>query len=108
MTTRPPIGEHQERAIDEIMQRDSLLIEYGTGTGKTRIYAEAIEALILAGEAPVLVLVPNSLIEQTTDEFRFWLGPDWSEKFLMVLNGGFSIEDRRQPVSYTHPSPRDS
>lgn len=96
----PPLGAHQEDAINEIMDRESLLVEYGTGTGKTRVYVEAIEALIASGEAPVLVLVPNSLLEQTTDEFTRWLGPRWVDRNLQVLGGGYSIADRRQQLKF--------
>lgn len=96
----PPTGKHQDRAIDEIMAQASLLIEYGTGTGKSRIYVEAIEALIMAGEAPGLVLVPNSLIEQTRDEFITWLGPEWVAKHVLILSGGMTIEQRRQQLRF--------
>lgn len=95
-----PLGDHQDRAIDEIMAEQSLLVEYGTGTGKSRIYVEAIEALILAGEAPGLVLVPNSLIEQTVDEFIKWLGRDWVDRYMSVLSSPMTIETRRQELRF--------
>ena len=96
----PDAGPHQIRAVDEIMQRESLLIEYGTGTGKTRIIAESVEAIIRAGEAPVLVLVPNSLLEQTDEEFRKWVGDDWVDRHVLVLWGGYTIDQRRQQIKY--------
>lgn len=96
----PSIGEHQDRAINEMMDRSGLLIEYGTGTGKTRVYVEAVEALLMAGDVPVLVAVPNALIEQTSEEFERWLGEDWVVKHLLVLNGTYSIEDRRHHLRY--------
>lgn len=96
----PPIGAHQDRAIETCIDRESVLVEYGTGTGKSRIFIELIEALIIAGEVPILVLVPNSLIEQTTEEFVKWLGLAWCERYLMVLDGSFSIEDRRHHLAY--------
>jgi hypothetical protein len=96
----PPILEHQDRAIDALIERDNLLVEYGTGTGKTRIYVEFIEALVLAREVPILVLVPNELIEQTTEEFSYWLGSDWTERHLFVLDGTYPIVDRRQHLKY--------
>jgi len=99
-TGLPPCLPHQDRAIEEIMQRDFLLVEYGTGTGKTRVYVEAIEALLLAGEMPILLAVPNSLIEQTVQEFRYWIGEDWVEKNLEVLDGNLRIEIRRQQLRF--------
>lgn len=95
-----PIGTHQDRAINDALKRTSLLVEYGTGVGKTRIYVELIEALVLSGEVPVLVAVPNSLIEQTTEEFGKWLDPAWIDKHLLVLDGGNSIEERGQLLRY--------
>jgi SNF2 family DNA or RNA helicase len=96
----PPIGAHQDRAINECLDRDSLLVEYGTGTGKSRIYIELIEAILAAGEVPALVLVPNSLMEQTFEEFVKWLGYDWCLKRIAVLNGGFTIDERRHHLRF--------
>jgi SNF2 family DNA or RNA helicase len=96
----PPIGDHQDRAINRMMEEQALLIEYGTGTGKSRIYVEAIEALLLAGEVPILVLVPNSLIEQTVQEFWTWLGKPWVRKHLLPLTGSMRIDDRRHHLRY--------
>jgi SNF2 family DNA or RNA helicase len=98
--SKPDIGPHQNTAIDVIMDEDFKLIEYGTGTGKTRIYVESIEALIYAGEVPVLVMVPNSLIEQTIEEFTLWTSKTWVNRNVMVLDGNFTIEDRRQHLKY--------
>lgn len=92
--------EHQDVAIDAMLDRDSLLTEYGTGTGKSRIYIELIEALILAGEVPIIVAVPNSLIEQTVEEFTKWLGEPWVLKHLLVLDGSYSIGDRRHHLKF--------
>jgi SNF2 family DNA or RNA helicase len=97
---RPPVGPHQERAIDAILDEATPLIEYGTGTGKTRIYVEAIEALVAAGDIPILVLVPNSLIEQTVEEFWTWTSKSWVRKNLYILDGTQSIETRRQLLKY--------
>jgi SNF2 family DNA or RNA helicase len=96
----PPIMEHQDRAINEAIDRESLLVEYGTGTGKTRVYVELIEALVVSGEVPILVAVPNALIEQTVEEFETWLGEPWCVKHLLVLNGSYSIEDRRHHLKF--------
>lgn len=96
----PPIGGHQDRAIDACLDRESVLVEYGTGTGKTRVYVELTDAIVAAGEVPILITVPNSLIEQTFEEFQKWLGFDWCEKYLLILDGSYSIEDRRHHLRY--------
>jgi hypothetical protein len=99
-TALPPCGPHQDRAIDVIMDDMFKLIEYGTGTGKTRVFVESTEALVTAGDVPILILVPNSLIEQTVEEFDKWVGWEWVEKHLMVLGSDFKIEDRRQHLKF--------
>lgn len=76
------------------MDRPGLLVEYGTGTGKTRILVESVAVLLLTGEAPILVCVPNSLIEQTVEEFQKWNGQAWVDKNLAVLDGGYTIPQR--------------
>jgi SNF2 family DNA or RNA helicase len=95
-----PVGPHQDRAIDTIMDEESLLIEYGTGTGKTRIYVEAVEALVYTGDIPILILVPNSLIEQTVEEFWKWASPAWVDRHVQVLAGGMNVEDRHQHLKH--------
>ena len=99
-STLPACLPHQHTAIDEIMSRDSLLVEFGTGTGKTRVICESVEAILQAGEAPVLVLVPNSLLEQTAGEFEMWLGPAWVDRNLMVMWGRYTIDQRRQAIKF--------
>lgn len=69
-------------------------------TGKTRIIVEMIVAILMAGEMPILVAVPNSLIEQTVEEFEKWAGEDWVVKHLLVLNSTYSIEDRRHHLRF--------
>ncbi len=65
-------------------------------TGKTRIFVEAIEALVAAGEIPVLVMVPNSLIEQTVEEFEKWTSQSWVAHHVMALDGALTLENRAQ------------
>ena len=96
--TNLPLGAHQERALDAIMENEALLVEYGTGTGKTRIIVESTAAIIAAGETPVLILVPNSLIEQTVEEFVQWNGDAWTDRYVAVLDGNVSIYLRREAL----------
>jgi hypothetical protein len=96
----PPLGAHQDRAIEEGILRDSLLIEYGTGTGKTRVIAEMTEAIVKAGEVPVLILVPNGLMEQTVEEFEKWVGAAWVERNLANLSATYTISERAYALQY--------
>lgn len=92
---------HQWDAIEEIVSRSALLIHHGTGTGKTRSAIEAIDVIVGAGEIPILHVVPNSLIEQTVEEYTTWLGQDWVDRYLSVLDGRFSIGQRADSLSGT-------
>ncbi len=92
MTDTPP---HQERAVDEIMSRSHLLVEYGTGTGKTRIYVDAIVNMVEVGDVPILLTVPNSLIEQTLEEFQRWAGKEWTDQNVTVLAPPLTLAQRR-------------
>jgi hypothetical protein len=94
LATLPALGAHQSRALEAIMDRDSLLVEYGTGTGKTRIMVEALQVLVSVGDIPILLCVPNSLMEQTVEEIDTWLGKEWRRKNLVALNSKFSIAQR--------------
>ena len=94
LATLPALGAHQSRALEEIMDRNSLLVEYGTGTGKTRIMVEALQVLVSVGDIPILLCVPNSLMEQTVEEIETWLGKEWRRKNVMALNSKFTIASR--------------
>lgn len=95
---RIPMGEHQYRAVESICERDGLLIEYGTGTGKARIICEASKVLVKVGDVPILVAVPNSLIEQTYEEFQKWCGRNWTARNVKVLDRTLTIYQRREAI----------
>lgn len=95
--TTPPM-EHQWKAIEEILDNPNLLIEYGTGTGKTRILVETVKVLVAAGEVPVVIIVPNSLIDQTIDEFEEWAGKKWTAKHVHALDDTTTIYMRREAL----------
>jgi SNF2 family DNA or RNA helicase len=97
-----PPQPHQQTAIERIMDEESLLIEYGTGTGKTRIAVEVATVLLANGEIPGLIIVPNSLIEQTVDEFVKWTGEAWVNKYVHALDGSLSIYQRREALKRGH------
>lgn len=96
MTAPPAPQPHQETAIERIMDEESLLIEYGTGTGKTRVIVEVARVLVANGEAPILIVVPNSLLEQTLQQFERWAGASWTEKHVEVLDARLTIYQRRE------------
>lgn len=93
-----PLGKHQRRALEEMMARNNLLIEYGTGTGKSRIIAEAAAVFIMSGDIPGLILVPNSLLEQTYEEIEKWAGKDVARKHVTVLDSSYSVYQRREQL----------
>jgi hypothetical protein len=67
--------------------------------GKTRSAIEAIDVIVGAGEIPILHVVPNSLIEQTVEEYTTWLGTGWVDRHLAVLDGKLSITQRAEALS---------
>lgn len=93
-----PLKPQQVFALEQICERDNLLVQYGTGTGKTRIYIEGIAVLVQIGEVPIIVAVPNSLIEQTTEQFEYWLGKSWVDDHLRVLGPPRTIDRRRDAL----------
>jgi superfamily II DNA or RNA helicase len=93
-----PPQPHQQTAIEKIIDEESLLIEYGTGTGKTRIAVEVATVLLANGEIPGVVVVPNSLIEQTVEEFTKWTGEKWVNRYVHALDGNLSIYQRREAL----------
>jgi ATP-dependent helicase STH1/SNF2 len=97
MTVADPLP-HQRDAIEEIIAREALLVHHGTGTGKTRTAIEAIDILISVGESPVLHVVPNSLIEQTVEEYETWLGEQWCQRRLVVLDSKLSLNQRAEAL----------
>lgn len=101
MTVAPSIPDpmaHQWEAINEIVEREALLIRHGTGMGKTRVAVEAVSILVGAGDVPIIHVVPNSLIEQTVEEYEAWLGMGWVANHLCVLDGKIKIASRAEAL----------
>jgi SNF2 family DNA or RNA helicase len=95
---------HQGAALERMMDEQSLLIEYGTGTGKTLVIAMAVHTLVINGEVPIVVVVPNSLMEQTQDEFEAWTSKEWVENHVSFLTGATSIAKRADTIRTTDAS----
>lgn len=95
---------HQVAALERIMDENSLLIEYGTGTGKTLIVAMAVHTLVVSGEVPIVVLVPNSLLEQTAEELTTWTSKEWVEHHVEFLDSKRTIPQRAERIRTTDAS----
>lgn len=95
---------HQGAALERIMDEESLLIEYGTGTGKTLIIAMAVATLVMSGEVPILVLIPNSLLEQTEQEFIRWTTESWVDNHILILDKSNTIQERASIIKTTDAS----
>lgn len=93
--TIPPMDIWQQRAVDAMCDYEDLLVEYGTGTGKTRIGVEFLKVLVDCGDIPALVVVPNALIEQWIEQFHRWAGKKWTARHVMVLGSAYTIQRRR-------------
>lgn len=95
-----PLGDHQLRALQEMMDREYLLVEYGTGTGKSRIIGLAAEIFVESGDIPGLILVPNSLVDQTYDQIVEWVGSKWAAKNITRLDRRLPVSHRRERLRY--------
>lgn len=93
-----PLLPHQVRALEVLCSKEDQLVEYGTGTGKTRIYVEFADIMVRSGDIPGLILVPNSLMEQTVEQFSEWLGDRWIDKHLKILGPPRKVESRREAL----------
>ena len=79
-------------------------VVHNTGMGKTGTAIMAIDILVGAGDVPILHIVPNSLIEQTVEEYDAWLDPGWTDKHLCVLDGKTKVSIRAEALSGYHRS----
>lgn len=92
------MDEKQLFAIEQICELEHLLIEYGTGTGKTRVMIEACKVLVEVGDIPIIICVPNSLMEQMVLELVKWAGANWTDKNVKVLDSSYTIYRRREEL----------
>lgn len=84
---------HQERAINAILERPALYVAYGTGTGKFGIMVTAAEALYYAFGGQVLILSPNSILDQQVRDMDDWIPDTWRDSG-RVLGGSLTLRDR--------------
>lgn len=95
---KPRMLKHQRRAVKALCKYAWMLVEYGTGTGKTRVIVEACKILVEVGDVPIYIGVPNSLIEQTIEQFQQWVGKKWTRNNVRVLDSGKTIWRRRDEL----------
>lgn len=92
---RPTLTSDQEAAYESIInsyrdQEDQTFLLHGvTGSGKTEVYLQAIDAVI-ADDKEAIVLVPEiSLTPQMVERFKLWFGDR-----VAVLHSRLSIGER--------------
>lgn len=88
---------HQERAINAILERPALYVAYGTGTGKFGIMVTAAEALYYAFGGQVLILSPNSILDQQVRDMDDWIPDTWRDSG-RVLGGSLTLRDRAEAL----------
>lgn len=81
----PRLKPHQLEGLTHLLSRPYSIIAGGTGTGKTGILAHAARYIADKGER-VLLLVPNTLMQQTLEEFVLWHGEGWADQHVVQLH----------------------
>lgn len=76
---------HQKDGVSHILSHEYAITGAGTGTGKTGMMVYASK-MALADGKPVLNLVPNSIMEQTWEEYEAWTDPEWTREHVVQLH----------------------
>ena len=98
MAFKGNLHPYQEEAVDRLVNRRSLLLAYGCGTGKTVMAIAAAERLLESGEVnQVLVLCPASLKYQWQDKIR-----QFTDSKTMVIDGP-KVARQAQYSKRAHP-----
>lgn len=90
-----PLAAHQDAAISWLLSRDSGAVLYAPGTGKTRIIWTTAKKF----GGRTLVLVPNSLVEQTMEEAEKWF-PGEILPHLLPLYENMTLKNRAKLLRY--------
>ncbi len=98
MSARYTALPHQIRAIDWALGRKSGYVTYGTGTGKTGVIWTLAEVFSCSSFGRVLVVVPNSILTQFTEDAARWIEPG-EQRDLRVLGPELSITQRAARIS---------
>ncbi len=93
---------YQEEAVNRFINRKSLLIAYGCGTGKTVMAIAAAERLLELGEVnQVLILCPASLKYQWKEKIT-----QFTDRPVLVINGDKNLRrDLLNSSLFTRSSP---
>ncbi|HID09904.1 MAG TPA: primosomal protein N' [Candidatus Latescibacteria bacterium] len=92
---RTPLTPHQEealRTVEEALEGGfyrTVLLWGVTGSGKTRVYLEAIDKALELGKGAIVLVPEISLTPQTVRRFRGWFGDQ-----VAVLHSGLSEGER--------------
>jgi SNF2 family DNA or RNA helicase len=76
---------HQLDGVSHILSREYAITGAGTGTGKTGMMAWASK-MALEELEPVMNIVPNSIMQQTLEEYEFWHGQEWARQHVVQLH----------------------
>lgn len=96
--SKPSRLPHQEFAVEKMCNLEWLLVEYGTGTGKTRCITDTCRVMVDVGDVPIIVAPPNSLLDQTYDQFEQWCGKNWTAKHVVKLDRTYTVYQRREQL----------
>lgn len=100
-TTPLPLTDEQERAIKPILEsidsgtHETFLLRGVTGSGKTEIYLQAIEKVLMQGKEAIMLVPEISLTPQMVKRFKERFGPEVAVMHSALSNGEKYDEWRR-------------
>lgn len=76
----------QEDAVRTLFDARRLLLQWGTGVGKSRVAVKAVQALYLIGKRRILLLVAETDHKRNwKNEFTGHFGPEWGSELYSTL-----------------------
>lgn len=105
-----PAQSHQIPAIVRGVTEAGLVHKMGTGTGKTLCACELLRILTTKYRQPALHIAPNSVMDQTWEEYIKWYGEDWTRNHVnpaytskIYKDIQFSISERIEIIQDAGP-----